>query len=164
MNLETIMNSINNIDFHPLIAQETNGRMRIRLLALSHIKDGANNTQTAKYLKVSRRSVNDWVKRFNAEGIDGLKEKSRSGRPCLLSLKQLQKLKIFIQENSVKPNGGRLNASMVLNYIENEFAVEYKLKNIYRLLHQLNFSWITSRSKHPKQSKGVQEDFKKIQN
>jgi transposase len=158
------MNSINNIDFQPLIAQETNGRMRIRFLALSHIKDGANNTQTAKYLKVSRRSVNDWVKRFNTEGIDGLKEKSRSGRPCSLSVKQLQQLKIYIQENSIKPNGGRLKASIIRNYIENEFSVEYKLKNIYRLLHQLNFSWITSRSRHPKQSKEIQEAFKKIQN
>ncbi|HEY7865602.1 MAG TPA: helix-turn-helix domain-containing protein [Psychromonas sp.] len=86
MNLQIIINSINNIDFHPLIAQETNGRMRIRLLAHSHIKDGANNKQTAKYLKVSRRSLNDWVKRFNAEGIDVLKEKSRSGWPCLYQI------------------------------------------------------------------------------
>ena len=29
------------INLQALIAQETNGRMRIRLLALSHIKDGA---------------------------------------------------------------------------------------------------------------------------
>jgi transposase len=131
MNLEITMNSINSIDFQLLIAQETNDRMRIRLLALSHIKDGANKTQTAKYLKVSRRSVNDWVKRFNAEGLDGLREKLRSGRPCSLSAKQLQLLKIYIQENSIKPNGGRLKASIVLDYIENESAVEYKLKNIY---------------------------------
>ena len=158
------MNKINEIDFQALIAQETNGRMRIRLLALAHIKDGANNTQTAKYLKVSRRSVNDWLRRFNEGGLDGLKEKARSGRPCSLSSKQLELLKIYIQENSIKPNGGRLNASIVRDYIREEFSVEYKLKNIYRLLHQLNFSWITSRSRHPKQSKAVQESFKKIQN
>ena len=42
------------INLHALIAQQTNGRMRIRLLALSHIKDGANRAQSAKYLKVSR--------------------------------------------------------------------------------------------------------------
>ncbi|WP_102458604.1 winged helix-turn-helix domain-containing protein [Vibrio splendidus] len=28
----------------------------------------------------------------------------------------------------------------------------------------MGFSWITSRSKHPKQSQQVQDDFKKIQN
>ncbi|WP_166423874.1 helix-turn-helix domain-containing protein [Paraglaciecola sp. 20A4] len=49
--------------------------MRIRLMALSHIKNGANRTQTAQYLHVSRRMVNEWVKRFNAHGLDGLKEK-----------------------------------------------------------------------------------------
>jgi len=32
------------------------------------------------------------------------------------------------------------------------------------LLHALNFSWITSRSRHPKQSQEIQDDFKKIQN
>ncbi|WP_435277206.1 helix-turn-helix domain-containing protein [Psychrobium sp. nBUS_13] len=35
---------------------------------------------------------------------------------------------------------------------------------MYRLLHQLGFSWITSRSRHPKQSDEVQETFKKIRN
>jgi transposase len=54
-------------------------------MALSYIKNDANRTQTAKYLQVSRRMVNEWVKRFNEEGLDGLKEKPRSGRPRALS-------------------------------------------------------------------------------
>jgi hypothetical protein len=36
-----------------------NGRMRIRLLALSHIKDGANRAQTAKYLKGRRSKLTE---------------------------------------------------------------------------------------------------------
>jgi hypothetical protein len=39
------------INLKALIAQETNGRMRIRLLALLHIKDGADRTQAAKHVK-----------------------------------------------------------------------------------------------------------------
>jgi len=35
---------------------------------------------------------------------------------------------------------------------------------VYFLLHLLNFSWITSRSRAPKQSEEIQEDFKKFQN
>ncbi len=50
---------ITGIDINPLIAKEANGRMCIRLLALSHIKDGANRAQTAIYLKASRKAVND---------------------------------------------------------------------------------------------------------
>lgn len=158
------MYSIKEIDFEKLIAREKNGRMRTRLLALAHIKDGANNTQTANYLKVSRRTVNDWVKRFNSGGIDALREKHRTGRRSSLSCEQLKQLTHYIEENSVKPNGGRLKATLLITYIEEEFSVRYRISNIYRLLHQLNFSWITSRSMHPKQSLEAQDDFKKIQN
>ena len=44
------------IGFKSPIPTETNGRVRIRLLALSHIKDGADRTQAAIYLKLSRKS------------------------------------------------------------------------------------------------------------
>ncbi len=108
--------------------------------------------------------VNEWVKRFNEEGIDGLKEKPRSGRPRALFTEQLKKLKAYVVSHAIKPDGGRLKGTLVITYVEQEFGVSYSLTNIYRLLHRLNFSWITSRSIHPKQSQDAQEDFKKIQN
>lgn len=158
------MHCLKDIDFPSLIAKQQNGRMRIRLMALSHIKNGANRTQTAKYLQVSRRMVNEWVKRFNEEGLDGLKEKPRSGRPRALSTEQLKKLKAYVESHAIKPNGGRLKGTLVIAYVEQEFGVSYSLTNIYRLLHQLGFSWITSRSRHPKQSQDAQDEFKKIPN
>ncbi len=48
---------------------------------MSHIREGANRAETAKYLKVNRRMVNDWAKPFFNDGLDGLKEKPRTGRP-----------------------------------------------------------------------------------
>ena len=65
--------------------------MRTRILALAHIKDGANNYQAASYLKVSRRIVNEWVKGFNDGGIDALKEKHT---PIAHALYPLSNLKI----------------------------------------------------------------------
>jgi transposase len=138
--------------------------MHIRLMALSHINNVVNRAQTAKYLHVSRRMVNEWVKRFNEKGIDGLIEKPRSGRPPALSTEQLEKLKEYVVSHAIKPDGRRLKGTLVIAYIEQAFGVSYRLTNIYRLLHRLNFSWITSRSKHPKQSQDAQENFKKIQN
>jgi len=158
------MTPFDHIDFKPLIAKETNGRMRVRLMALSHIKEGANNAQAARNLHISRRSVNDWVKRFYENGLEGLKEKPRSGRPCALNGSQLAQLGEYVRNNSIKENGGRLKAETLATYIAQEFKVEYTIFNVYRLLHQLNFSWITSRSRHPKQSDKIQEDFKKIRN
>lgn len=157
------MHFLKNIDFPSLIAKEKNSRLRIRLMALSHINNGVNRTETAKYLHVSRRMVNEWVKRFNEEGLDGLKEKPRTGRPRALTTEQLEKFKAHVVSHAIKPNGGRLKGTLLITYIKKEFGVTYSLTNIYRLLHQLNFSWITSRSKHPKQSEEAQEAFKKIQ-
>lgn len=158
------MTPFDHIDFKALIAKETNGRMRVRLMALSHIKEGANNAQTARNLHISRRSVNDWVKRFYENGLEGLKEKPRTGRPCALNGSQLTQLGEYVRNNSIKENGGRLKAETLATYIAQEFKVEYTIFNVYRLLHQLGFSWITSRSRHPKQSDKIQEDFKKIRN
>jgi hypothetical protein len=63
------MIKLESIDFKSLIAKETNGRMWVRLMALSHIKGGANNIQTARNLYISRRIINDWVKIFYEHGL-----------------------------------------------------------------------------------------------
>ncbi len=150
------------IDFKTIAAKETNARMRIRLLALAHIKDGTSKNKAAIYLKVSRTSVNQWTSLFLSKGLDGLKEKPRSGRPNALTETQLELLKQHVIIESIRPSGGRLMGIDFVNYIKAEFSVTYSVWNIYKLLHSLNFSWITSRSKHPKQSIEMQDAFKKL--
>jgi hypothetical protein len=51
------------VDLKTLIAKDINGLMRICLLALSHLKSGANRAQTAICVKVSRKVVNDGAKK-----------------------------------------------------------------------------------------------------
>ena len=63
-----------------IIASTKNGRLRIRLLAVSHFIDGQSRTQISKYLKVSRTSVNKWVKSYLDQGITGLNGKKHTGR------------------------------------------------------------------------------------
>ncbi|GIU41121.1 hypothetical protein TUM4438_04160 [Shewanella sairae] len=40
--------------------------------------------------------------------------------------------------------------------------MDYHPNAIYKLLEQLGFNWITSRSKHPKQAIEAQTAFKKV--
>ena len=109
------------IDFLALAKAETNARKRMRFLALAHFQEGHSRTDIARFLKVSRTSVNKWVSNFL-----------------------------------------RLQGTDIQTYIEREFCVAYELSNVYRLLRELGFSWITSRSRHPKQDGQVQEAFKKL--
>ncbi|WP_045954547.1 helix-turn-helix domain-containing protein [Vibrio galatheae] len=63
------MDSLNNIDFKKLASQQKSIQMKMRLLALAHFKDGYSRNQIAKFLKVSRTSVNKWVQTFLEEGL-----------------------------------------------------------------------------------------------
>ncbi|QMV35519.1 IS630 family transposase [Vibrio vulnificus] len=156
------MDSLNNIDFKKLASQQKSIQMKMRLLALAHFKDGHSRTQIAKFLKVSRASVNKWVQTFLEEGLEGLQEKPRTGRPAFLNAEQREQLSQYIKARAMDSSGGRLTGNDIHAYIVNEFGKHYHPDSIYYLLNHMGFSWITSRSKHPRQSQQIQDDFKKF--
>src|ERR1700677_4595968 len=53
----------------------------VRAKAILYAAEGASNQEIAERLDVSRQSVSDWRRRFCQEGLQGLDEKPRSGRP-----------------------------------------------------------------------------------
>ena len=118
--------------------------------------EGKSRADMARYLKVARGSVNEWVKNYLDNGTVGLVDVVQNGLPSQLSKDQLKHLKQFIENSSTSDKGGRLQAKDVHLFIVDHFEIDYKPSNIYRLLHHLNFSWITSRSRHPKYNEEAQ--------
>ncbi|EPC5311124.1 helix-turn-helix domain-containing protein [Vibrio parahaemolyticus] len=55
-----------------------------------------------------------------------------------------------------------MTGSDIHAFIMKEFGEYYRPDSIYYLLDHMGFSWITSRSKHPKQPQQAQDDFKKF--
>jgi transposase-like protein len=53
----------------------------VRAKAILLAADGLSNAAIAERLGVSRQSVSGWRKRFFEEGLAGLEERSRPGRP-----------------------------------------------------------------------------------
>ncbi|WP_163922640.1 helix-turn-helix domain-containing protein [Photobacterium sp. Alg240-V54] len=100
------MDSLDNTDFKKLARQQKTTQMKMRLLALEHFKKGKSRTQIAKYLKVSRTSVNKWVSVFLEEDLEGLQEKPRSGRPTFLTPKQREQLSNYIKLKAQDSSGG----------------------------------------------------------
>lgn len=82
------MDSLNNTDFRKLASQQKTIQMKCAYSLLRTSKEGHSRTQIAKYLKVSRTSVNKWVQLFLEEGIEGLKEKPSTGRSAFLTTEQ----------------------------------------------------------------------------
>jgi len=42
-----------------------------------------------------------------------------------------------------------------------EYGVKCSLRTVYNTIHRLGFSWITSRSMHPKSNQEIQNTYKK---
>jgi transposase len=159
--MRTIVTPLKNTDFKALSMQTQDARLKLRLLALDHFKDGCSRHQIAKYLKVSRTSVNKWVRQYLEFGVEGITSRPNPGRPARLTEQQLQQVYDFVHKNSLSNTGGRIIARDLQAYIQSEFGIHYHCSAMYKIMHKLGFSWITSRSKHPKQSPEVQADFKK---
>jgi len=59
-----------------------------RMLAIADALDGTSFTAAARAVGLERQAVGDAAKRYNAEGLDCLKDRPRSGRPCRLCAEQ----------------------------------------------------------------------------
>ncbi|RZQ84476.1 helix-turn-helix domain-containing protein, partial [Vibrio vulnificus] len=65
----------------------------------------------AQFLKVSRASVNKWVQKLLEEGLEGLQEKPRTGRPAFLNAEQREQLSQYIKAQAMDSSGGRLTGN-----------------------------------------------------
>lgn len=65
--------------------RERDGRVAARLIALANVLEGMNRDAAARAVGMDRQTLRDWVIRFNAEGIDGLRDQPRSGRPVWMT-------------------------------------------------------------------------------
>ena len=100
--------NISDFDFAKLSKNESDPKVRVRLIAMAGLKDGTPAIKVADSLKVSRRTVSSWLKRFMKKGLLGLRDKPRSGRKPKLLLEDLDTLKDEIKEINNKFNGGSL--------------------------------------------------------
>ena len=62
-------------ELRALARRETNGRVASRLLALAGALSGMNRTQAAEAAGMDRQTLRDWVWRYNAEGVAGLRDR-----------------------------------------------------------------------------------------
>ena len=154
---------LNDYDFAKLARDSRCIKEKQRLLILANVQDGRRRSDIAETLKISLSSVNRTMKRFRESGLNDLKDRPRSGAPLKLSLEQRLAVKDRILVLQQARSGGRLTGEDVQTLLREEWQVSYCLSAVYNLLHALNLSWISCRSRHPKQDSQRQEDFKKLQ-
>ncbi len=140
-------------ELRKLCKRQRDGRLRIRLQAVVLAHQGQTAAQIAKLLGYSHRAVQQWVRRYNAEGVDGLADRERSGRPTKLKASQEKKLYKWL-ETGPKPKDGlrAWRGKDIQQYLAREFGVEYSLDGVYKLLHRLGYTNPTPRTRTRKAS------------
>ena len=79
-------------DFACLAKREQHACTRERLLGMAHLQKHGSLTRTAEALFVHITTVQSWLNRLRKDGLLGLKEKPRPGRPHKLTKDQLSGL------------------------------------------------------------------------
>jgi transposase len=134
-----------------------------RLLALAAIRDGMSRTDAARLGGMDRQTLRDWVHRFNAEGPEGLGNRSAPGRVCWLNPDQLRELAEIVETGPDPETDGvvRWRRIDLKRVIEDRFGVVYAERSISRLLADMGFVHISARPQHPAQKPKVIEAYKK---
>ncbi len=117
---------------------EADVKVKERLLLVLKVKnDGMIPARAAKELHRSRTWASDWLKRYQEEGVVGLKDRLKSGRPTETT-------------------------KQVRDIIFREGEVRYHYTHIYRILHKWGFKQKVPRKVHVNTASDKEKgDFKK---
>lgn len=158
-----IQTTIEATELRRLARQESDGRVAARLLGLANVLDGMSREAAARAAGMDRQTLRDWVHRFNAEGVAGLRDQPRPGRPAWLTEGQQATLKAIVLRGPDPDRDGVSTWRIVdlCRIAEERFGVAYREGGMLRLVKSLNLSWQKTRPSHPKADKAAQERFKK---
>ena len=149
-------------DFISMAKKENNPKSRIRMIAMANIKEGKTLQQIADILKVHWKTIQSWLAQFRRNGINSLFAKTKRHKATKITKESEEWLVTFLTKLSTDDTGGRITGKQLQNIIMAEFSIKCCLRTVYNTLHRLNFSWISSRSKHPQSDMEVQELYKKF--
>lgn len=144
-----------------MMKQESHGRNRIRLLAMYHLQLGKSFKAISAIVRAHWKTVQSWLRRFRKSGFEGLFESQRSGAPRKLNTLQESALYDKINILSGSNTGGYITGKELHNILLKEYDAKCALRTVYNTIHRLGFSWITSRSMHPKSNQETQNAYKK---
>jgi transposase len=134
-----------------------------RLLAIALVVEGHPRDAAAQLNGMDRQALRDWVLRYNAEGLAGLRSRCSPGRPPALNEVQMEEFRSMVLE------GSELERNKVVRWccadlqveIASRWSVSVAERTVGKLLQRLRMTRLQPRPCHPKKDAAVQEIFKK---
>jgi len=134
-----------------------------RMLALALVLEGCSREDAARHAGMDRQTLRDWVHRYDAEGLAGLRDRPRSGRKPRLTAEQGAELAAVVERGPDADRDGVVRRRRIdlKALIKARYAVELHERSVGKLLHRLGFARLSVRPKHPLSDPAAQAAFKK---
>ncbi|MDP1533681.1 MAG: helix-turn-helix domain-containing protein [Rubrivivax sp.] len=114
------------------------GRFLHRLHAVLLVSLGQSCTDVARWFGEDARSVERWVRTAALEGVDGLRDQLRCGRPARLTPQQSQSLAAELAAAPVLCGyaHGQWSGKLLARHLDARYGVQLSLRGCQRLLHR----------------------------
>src|SRR3569623_1369568 len=127
-----------------LYKKENDPKVKERLLLVIRVREDRQIPfRVAEEMHRSNPWASDWLKRYAEEGLEGLKDRTKSGRPPKLPKETSYQIKKELQEN----NQG-LTTNQVEELIIKKSGIKYHSIHIYRILRKWGFKQKVPRKVH----------------
>lgn len=161
--LEITRTDYTGAELRTLSVRCSDGAQVRRLLALALVLDGHSRTEAAALNGMDRQTLRDWVHRYNALGIEGLKSLSSPGRAPALSKAQMAELRELVIKgpDPATHKVVRWRCVDLRAEVARRFSVEVHENTIGRWLHELGLTRLQPRPVHPRKDPEAEAAFKK---
>lgn len=142
---------------------EKSGRIASRMFAIANVLSGMSREMAARLAGMERQTLRDWVHRFNAEGVKGLCDRPRSGRPWGIGIEDRKKFLEIVETGPDPEKDGlvRWRRIDLKKWLKTECDADYHERSVGKLLERLGYSHLSVRPVHWEADAVAQEDFKK---
>jgi transposase len=149
-------------ELQTLFRQEREARRAKRIWIVWQARLGQTAPEIAQGIGLSRRAVQEWVRRYNQEGLAGLETRAGQGRKPILSEDERQ---LVAERVAAGPQAGdvcSLRGVDFQKFMEARFGKLMSLTSVSRVLHELGDEWLVPRPKHRKNDPAAMAAFKKV--
>lgn len=158
-----IREDVSATELRRLARREKRRRPAMRMLAIANALEGMSRRLAAKAAGMDRQALRDAVVRYNAEGMAGLYDRPKPGRPERLDRDEKLGLSELILAGP-DPEVEGISAFTLPDLcraVEARYAKSFHPASMSRVVRRMGFSRQKPRPRHPRHDAAAQAAFKK---
>ena len=146
-----------------LAGKTDDGAVVRRLLAIALLLEGHSRTEAALLNGMTRQTLRDWVHRYNAEGVEGLRSRTGPGQPPFLTDARMEELRGMVLKGPDPERHIviRWRCADLCEEVAERWSVKVCEQTMGRWLRRLKMTRLQPRPYHPKKDSEAEVAFKK---